>query len=129
MIYIMMATVSSCSSSGRRSEGGWEGEENATEGRGDGRSSADMHGSERNKVEALGEGSGSPVPSDLARDRKTLCNPPVGKRRRTTVVITKSEPKSVSPQERVREFKDEALIVSCGKLFCSAWREQVSLRV
>ena len=68
------------------------------------------------------------MPSDLARDRKTLCNPPVGKKRRTTLVNTKSEPKSVSPKERVREFKVEALVVSCGKLFCSACREQVSLK-
>ena len=48
--------------------------------------------------------------------------------RRTTLVNTKSEPKSVSPKERVREFKDEALVVSCGKPFCSACHEQVSLK-
>ena len=43
--------------------------------------------------------------------------------------VTSSEPKSVSAKDRVNEFPDECLTVSRGgKLFCSACREELSLR-
>ena len=38
------------------------------------------------------------------------------------------EPKSVTPSSRVREFPDENFTVSTGNLFCSAYREPVSLK-
>ena len=41
---------------------------------------------------------------------------------------TATEPKGVTPAQRVREFADEALTVSSGRLFCSACREELSLK-
>ena len=37
-----------------------------------------------------------------------------------------SDPKGVSPQQRVREFTNESLTVSHGHLFCTACRERLS---
>ena len=37
-------------------------------------------------------------------------------------------PKDVSVAERAREFNDEMVTVSCGKLFCSVCREELSLK-
>ena len=58
--------------------------------------------------------------SDLTRKRKVDCNPlPKGKRRAHGE--GSSEPKTVSPRERVREFPDECLTVTgkgARKLFC-----------
>ena len=56
----------------------------------------------------------SPAPSDLARNRKIRSNPPIGKKRRTSRASTCYEPKSVTPRERVMEFKTEYLTVSRG---------------
>ena len=39
-----------------------------------------------------------------------------------------SEPKSVSPAQRVHEFSDEMFSVSGGKLFCLACREEIGLK-
>ena len=39
-----------------------------------------------------------------------------------------SDPKGVSPSQRVREFENESLTVSQGHVFCSACREQLSLK-
>ena len=50
-----------------------------------------------------------PAASELARKRKLQSNPPSGVKRRTTRVKGKNEPTSVSPQDRLREFKDEPL--------------------
>ena len=38
------------------------------------------------------------------------------------------EPKSVTPSERVKKYPNESLVVSAGRLFCSACREEVSLK-
>ena len=38
------------------------------------------------------------------------------------------DPKGVSPNQRVKEFPTEPLTVSHGQLFCSACREQLSLK-
>ena len=35
----------------------------------------------------------------------------------------KNDPKSVTPAERVSQYKDEPFTVSAGKLFCLACRE------
>ena len=39
-----------------------------------------------------------------------------------------TEPKNVSPEQRVREYPDESLTVSSGFLFCRACRERLSLK-
>ena len=69
-----------------------------------------------------------PAPSDLARKRRVAVNPPIGAKRRTSQAKVKSEPARISPRQRLLEFKDEPFIISCGKLFCSACREPVSLK-
>ena len=68
----------------------------------------------------------APKLSELNRKRKVLCNR--GGKRRKTASSTSSEPKGVTPQQRVREFSGEHLTVSSGKLFCNACREEVSLK-
>ena len=55
------------------------------------------------------------------------CNrPPVGKKR--SFAATGSNPKTVKPAERVREFPGEHLTVSGGKLFCKTCRESLGLK-
>ena len=39
-----------------------------------------------------------------------------------------TNPKSVTPSSRVREYPDEKLTVSAGKLFCTACRHEISLK-
>ena len=69
----------------------------------------------------------SPRPSDLARKRMIGTNPPPkGKRTCHGQGTTATEPKGVTPAQRVREFADEALTVSSGRLFCSACREELN---
>ena len=51
----------------------------------------------------------APQPSDLT---------PVGKKRHQPSKIS-HDPKSVSPHQRLREFANENLTVSAGKLFCT----------
>ena len=64
--------------------------------------------------------------ADIARPRKTKRNePPRGKRKCKGAVS--SDPKGVSPQQRVREFTNESFTVSHGHLFCTACRERLSL--
>ena len=66
----------------------------------------------------------SPASSELARKRKVTSNPPTGAKRRTSQTKGKSEPTSISPQERLKNFEDEPLTI----LFCSACREPISLK-
>ena len=69
------------------------------------------------------------APSELSRKRKVGTNPPPkGKRMCRGHGGTASEPKGVSPSQRVKENPDEALTLSNGKLFCSACREELSLK-
>ena len=42
---------------------------------------------------------------------------------------TTAEPKSINPQQTVRQFPGEPLIVSNEKLFCNACREQLSMKM
>ena len=70
----------------------------------------------------------APQPSDLARSRQVKRNPPVG-RKRHQPSKTSHDPKSVSLHQRLREFPNEALSVSAGKLFCTACREELALKV
>ena len=69
----------------------------------------------------------SPTSAEIARKRKTKANPPPKGKRRCKGTLT-SDPKSVSPNQRVREFCEEPFSVSNGHLFCSGCREQVSLK-
>lgn len=69
----------------------------------------------------------TPMPADIARSRKVMKNdPPKGKRR--CKGRHASDPKGVTPSQRVREFPKESLSVSKGCLFCSVCREQLSLK-
>ena len=69
----------------------------------------------------------SPAPADIARPRKIQKNdPPRGKRR--CKGSSPSDPKGITASQRVRDFNKEALVVSRGHLFCSACREQLSLK-
>ena len=65
----------------------------------------------------------APQPSDLMRPHQVKRNPPLGKKRH---IQTSSDPKSVLPKQRLKEFPDEALTVSAGKLFCTACREELT---
>ena len=71
-----------------------------------------------------------PTRSKLTRKRKVDSNPPPkGKRRARGEGST--EPKTVSPRQRVDEFPDERLTVTGkggSRLFCNACREELSLR-
>ena len=67
----------------------------------------------------------SPTQADLSRKRKTPSNPPKGLKRSKGDVA--SEP-SVATTTRVKEFPGEHLSVVCGKLFCNACREPVSVK-
>ena len=70
----------------------------------------------------------SPVPSELARKRKVSTNPPLIGQKRLKGGSACTVFKSVSPQDRVREFADDSLCVSAGKLFCRACREELSVK-
>ena len=71
----------------------------------------------------------SPTLSQLARKRKIQRNPsapPTGiKRCKGT---TSSDPKSVKPLDCVKQYPGNHLVVSVGKLFCSACREELSTK-
>lgn len=78
------------------------------------------------------ESSGSTVVSLLDRLRRPTAaeiktnQPPKGKRKcRGTL---SSDPKSITPSQRVSEYKQEPFTVSGGHLFCSACREELSLK-
>ena len=69
----------------------------------------------------------SPTPADIARSRKVRTNnPPRGKRPCRGALG--SDPKGVSPSQRVKEFTTEPFTISNGHLFCSACREQLSFK-
>ena len=67
-----------------------------------------------------------PTSSELVRKRKIDRNPP--RRKRRSRGLGSSDPKSVSPQQRVAEFSNEKLTVSNKKLFCLACREELSVK-
>ena len=69
----------------------------------------------------------APRPSDLARKRKVATNPPKGKR--SCRGLTATEPKNITVYHRVKEFPEEPLSASHGKLFCNAYREEMSLKM
>ena len=69
----------------------------------------------------------APTPAAIARKRQIKANPPpVGKRQCRG--SSASDPKTIQPSKRVKDFPNEQLKVSGGKLFCSAYREELGLR-
>ena len=67
-----------------------------------------------------------PTSSELSRKRVIKRVSPKGKKR--CKGANSSDPKSVTPQQCVKKYANECLIVSNGKLFCLACREQMSLK-
>ena len=71
----------------------------------------------------------APQPSALARKRAIRCNPPVGVKKSKQGLTLKSDPKSISPSDRLKEFPDQSFRVNCSKkLFCDACREVLSCK-
>ena len=70
----------------------------------------------------------APQPSVLARKRTIRCNPPVGVKKSKGLTL-KSDPKSISPSDRLKEFPDQSFKVNCSKkLYCDACREVLSCK-
>ena len=68
-------------------------------------------------------------PSHLTRKRKVKTNPPpIDVKRSQRALSYTYTPKSITPHQRVKEFSDEGLVVSGGKLFCCAFREEIGLK-
>ena len=89
-------------------------------------SESDEDVGEKGKVVSLLDRLKCATSADIARPRKIRTNPPKGKRPCRGAL--ESDPKGVSPSQRVREFATEPFTVSHGYLFCSACREQLSLK-
>ena len=70
----------------------------------------------------------APKPSELARKRKVAANPPPRGKRACKSTNVGTTPVHVKPQQRVTEFPGENLIVSNGKLFCQACREELNMK-
>ena len=69
----------------------------------------------------------APTPAEIARKRKTKSNPPP-KGKRSCRGWSASDPKGISPSDRVKEFPNQDLKVARGKLFYVACREELSLK-
>ena len=67
-----------------------------------------------------------PTSSELSRKRKVDRNPPRGKKRSRGTCA--SDPKSITPQQRVKQYNDECFSVANNKLFCLACREELSIK-
>ena len=65
--------------------------------------------------------------SDLARKRKVAVNPPP-KGKRSNSGKTPKDSVKVKPEVRVRQYPKEHFIVSNGKLFCEACKEQLNVK-
>ena len=69
----------------------------------------------------------APQTSDLARKRKVGTNPsPKGNR--TSRGATPSDPKGVSPAQRLKAYPEEPFVLSHGQLFCNSCREELSVK-
>ena len=69
----------------------------------------------------------APQPAEIGRKRSIHRNyPPKGKR--PSKGRGNFDPKTVTPAQRVSEFRNECLCVSAGKLFCQACREELSTK-
>ena len=71
----------------------------------------------------------APDKSDLARKRKIERPKTTGAdKRRKSGASNQTDPKTVSPADRLKQFPGEFLEVRHGKLFCVACREELSLK-
>ena len=70
----------------------------------------------------------APKVSVQNRKRKVLSNSGHRGKRRCSSSSTSSEPKRVTPEQRIKEFPGEHLVVSRYKLFCKACREELNLK-
>ena len=68
-----------------------------------------------------------PTSSELSRKRKVDRNPPP-KGKKSSRGASTSDPKSVTPSQRVKQYTGENLTVSNKKLFCLACREELSVK-
>ena len=69
----------------------------------------------------------TPTASELSRKRKIDCNkPPKGKKRSRGTCS--SDPKFITPEQRVKQHPKECFSVSNKKLFCLACREELSVK-
>ena len=68
-----------------------------------------------------------PTASELARKRKVDRNPPKGKKRSRGTCA--SDPKSITPQQRVKQYNNECFIVSNNRLFCLVCRDELSVKI
>ena len=68
----------------------------------------------------------APTQSETCRKRSLLVNPPKGQNSSSGRHKLK-EPR-VLPSERVKEFPNEDLTVSVGRLFCNSCRETISVK-
>ena len=85
----------------------------------------ESHGQLRSILDVLK----SPPASTLARKRAVRSNPPPVGAKKSRGVALKSDPKSVSPSDRVKDFPNECLKVNFSKqLFCDACREVLSCK-
>ena len=71
----------------------------------------------------------APSQSEIMRKRKVRVNNPPHTGGRKKKPACSTDPKSVSVVQRVNKFPGEMLTNSAGKLFCSACREELSLKL
>ena len=70
----------------------------------------------------------APTKSDLARKRKIERPAAQTKKRESTTVSNETDPKNVTPAQRLKDFPNKCLSVRNGKLFCVACREVIALK-
>ena len=69
----------------------------------------------------------APTKSELARKCRVACNPPRdGKRFKRPRCV--SDPKSITPETRVKSYWNECFVVLAGTLFCTACREELLVK-
>ena len=110
------------SGSGRGSEGSVASSTSAT---------ATSSESERTSCSSLLDRLRSPTVSNMCRKRRIDANPPPPsdkKRSSGQSLRAGYVPKSISPSQRAREFPEEQLVDSGGKLFCRACRETLCVK-
>ncbi len=69
----------------------------------------------------------APLRSELSRKRKVE-KPKTANKKHKAGVANTTDPKSVTPATRIKEFPNECLAVRSGKLFCTACREELALK-
>ena len=72
----------------------------------------------------------APTKSDLARKRKIEKpkTPTAQTKKHKSCVTNLTDPKTVSPIQRIKDFRNERLAVRNGKLFCTACSEELALK-